>query len=700
VYRASTPVNITETLANASPAQTVSSSFQIKFGEHGYRSTNSVVIDGNIDDGYTFDDVTITITTDDVAVLNLVNPGTTNVCALSATEPIVVKVKNYSSGTLTDVPVSYQVDNNPAVTEIIPSLTPGQVLDYTFTHTADLSAFKVYTLKTHTDFSTDSYHVNDTLTTTFQTTPLITSYPYLESFESGTGYWYAAGLNSSWQWGTPAGSIINKAANGTKAWVTNLTGNYNNNEYSFLYSPCFDLSGLTQPVLSFSHIFRTEDDCYCDYHYVEYSTDGQNWFRLGTTAGGINWYENSTLQAWKMSDTRWHVSSFDVPTHASAVRFRIVMASDVAVNYEGVGIDDIHVFDKASIYSGVNITSGLTQNVSGTGWINFDAGSNRVVSINPHGQDLGSTAVRVYINTGAVRNDGAQYYLDRNIVIQPANAPTGPVSVRYYFLDTEVKNLIAATGCGSCTTIADAYAAGVTQYSNAPLEENGTLTDNISGTTTFITPSNVDVIPYDNGYYAEYQVSNFSEFWINSGGPGQNQALPMLLGMFTATKNNATALLQWTTVTETNTSAFILERSTDGLNYTAIGSLPASGNTTTINKYQYTDKQMAPGVNYYRIKTVDTDGKYLLSPVRTLNYSDNDFTISLLPNPVTKGTVFINTSVNCNRIEVRDAIGQLVKTVNVKGTYNPLTVNGLKKGMYFIKVATDSGSKIEKLFVE
>ncbi len=55
--------------------------------------------------------------------------------------------------------------------------------------------------------------------------------------------------------GAPAKIIINKAANGQKAWVTSLNGKYKNNEQSYLYSPCFDLSGLTQPVLSFAHIF-------------------------------------------------------------------------------------------------------------------------------------------------------------------------------------------------------------------------------------------------------------------------------------------------------------------------------------------------------------------------------------------------------------------------------------------------------------
>src|SRR6185295_6006726 len=118
---------------------------------------------------------------------------------------------------------------------------------------------------------------------------------------------------------------------------------------------------------------------------------------------------------------------------ASKVRFRIVMRSDPGVNFEGVGIDDIHVFDRAPIYSGPNITSGLAQSVSGSGWMHFVSGGNRVVSINPNGQNLGSTDVRVFINTGGIRTSSNQYYLDRNIVIQPTTPPSSPVSVRFYF---------------------------------------------------------------------------------------------------------------------------------------------------------------------------------------------------------------------------------------------------------------------------
>jgi len=124
---------------------------------------------------------------------------------------------------------------------------------------------------------------------------------------------------------------------------------------------------------------------------VEYSTDGTNWIRLGAVGSGTNWYDNATRQAWQLSNSKWHVSSYDIPVTTTRVKFRIVMKSDAGTNFEGVGVDDIHIFDKASIYAGADITSGLAQNVSGSNWIDFNVGGNRVVSINPNGQNLGNT---------------------------------------------------------------------------------------------------------------------------------------------------------------------------------------------------------------------------------------------------------------------------------------------------------------------
>ena len=216
----------------------------------------------------------------DVAMRTLMQPALRNICGLSNAEKITVIIKNFGTDTVQNIPVTYAV-NQDTVTEIVASLAPKDSLQYSFTKTADMSVYQTYHIKTWVSNPTDNYRNNDSSSDyTIQTTPLINQYPYLEGFENNDGYWFSGGQNNSWQWGKPSKKIIHKAANGSNAWVTNLTGNYNDNENSYLYSPCFDLTGLTHPVLSFSHIFQTEDACDCDFHWVEYTLNDSTWTSL------------------------------------------------------------------------------------------------------------------------------------------------------------------------------------------------------------------------------------------------------------------------------------------------------------------------------------------------------------------------------------------------------------------------------------
>jgi len=693
VYLAMPPVNITETLSTASPAQTLTSSFQIKFGEEGYSYLNN---------SYSYDDVTFTLKNDAVGMMQIVNPSGA-LCSSGPAEPVTIKVKNYNPVTLTNVPVSFQINNGTPVTENIASMAPFASVNYTFTQTADVSALDHYTITAWAHYNTDYNSANDTITATVHNSPVITSYPYLEGFEGPhTSYWYTGGANSSWQCGKPSGVVIKNAANGNKAWVTGLNGGYNNNELSYLYSPCFDLSQLTQPVLSFSHIYDLQNNCVCDVHWVEYSTDGLIWNKLGNFWEGINWYGTSD-SSWAGSYSWWHVSSFDIPATGAPVRFRIVFKSDSSVTREGIGIDDVHIFDKASIYEGDSLTTGVIQPVSGNNWIDFtsDKGSDPsmklIASINSNGQDLGNTEIKVYPNDYEPQNDGYQYYVGRNIVIKSTNAPTAPVKVRFYFTDIDIWAIYYANDCNKCIKLSSAYDAGVMEYSNAPSEEDGSLANNKNGTYRFITPSQVDIIPYDDGYYAEFEVTSFSEFWISSVPPAN--ALPMVLGAFTVTNNRNTALLQWLTYSESNTSQFVIERSTDGINYITVGTVAAGGNSADLKNYRFTDYHPEPGKNYYRIRLIDIDGKFSFSPVRIATFADNNFTVDIKPNPVTQGTVFIKSTANCNRIELRDGTGRLIRSVAVNGMQIQLPVQHVAKGLYFITVITDQGKKVEKLII-
>ncbi|MEO5888883.1 MAG: S8 family serine peptidase [Ferruginibacter sp.] len=552
-------ININEILAGVVPAQAITNTFQVRIGEEGNTSANSAKAVIDIDDGYTFDDLVINEAFNDVGVIKINLPDI-NGCSLGSANPISIKIKNYNAVALNNLSVSYQVNANAVVTENIASIGAGQTIDYVFTQTANLSAYTDYNVNVWVKFPADSYSLNDSiLNFNVHNSPVISSYPYLQNFDANNGFFYTNGLNSSWQWGTPAKTLINKAASATKAWVTNLTGNYNNNETSYLYSPCFDVHALTQPMLSFSHTLITELNY--DYSWVEYTTDGLTWKKLGVVGSGTNWYDEAPLNAWGGANTRWHVASIPLPVSATNIRFRFVLKSDGGVTDEGIGIDDIHVFDRAPIYTGSPITA-LTQNVNNTGWVHFSSGGNRVISLNSNGADLGATTIQVHPYQGSVRNSSNQYYANRDVVVRPSKLATGNVGVRFYFTEAEAQSLVDAAGCADCVKPVDPYEIGITKYSGRASDENGILEDDTTGYFQYILPANTAIVPYDNGYYAEFSVNSFSEFWLSAGNikPASSGACPGETIVFTAGEGWTT--YQWQ---ENNGSGYV--NLSDGAHY-------------------------------------------------------------------------------------------------------------------------------------
>jgi len=697
-------INVNDVLDTVIPAQPITSAFQIKFGQQGNTSANVPHPLVDQDDGYTFDEVIFAEAFNDVALQTVVSP-TGNGCNAIGAKPVSVTIKNYSSTTFTNVPVAYRINGGAWITDNVPAIPPNSSQIFTFATPVNLLVNTDYSFDFLITAPADNYSSNDSIINySFHTSPLILvtpTEPYLQGFEADDGSWYSKGNNSSWQWGTPAKTIINKAPNGTKAWVTGLTANYNDNEFSYFYSPCFDLSALTQPVLSFSHIFNIETDY--DFTWLEYSADGGiTWNRLGTSGTGTNWYDVAAPPKWRLSQNKWHVASINVPTNAANVRFRIVMASDGGLNMEGVGIDDIHIFEKANIYTGPNITAPVTQVANGSDWVHFESAGKRIASINPNGNNLGITEAYVYFNpTIPVRYSGnKQYYLDRNIVLKVANQPGPNVSVRFYFTDAEAKALMNANGCGVCTTISDPYVSGVTQYSGIlGANEDGDFNNDIGGLLQFKLPANVEIVPYDTGYYAEFPVASFSEFWINNGGTNGTAPLPVSLLNFDAVKQTNSVLLKWTTENEVNALQFIVERSSNGIDYNSIGSVMAN-NTSGTNYYSFPDDHPVTGINYYRLQAVDRNTTFKYSPVVKIKFGAGADKILLYPNPVSNGRLTVTTPVNCYSAQLFDAAGRLIRVYQLTGRNNNLVLHGISKGIYQLKIVADSTIYSEKIIIE
>jgi hypothetical protein len=125
------------------------------------------------------------------------------------------------------------------VSEVVASIPANTTQQYTFAATANLSAAGVYAVTAEVLYPGDTYSANNAATVKVFNSESITTFPYLQNFENSSGGWYTDGVATSWQYGTPASPKINRAASGSYAWKTTLSGNYQDNELSYLYSPCY-----------------------------------------------------------------------------------------------------------------------------------------------------------------------------------------------------------------------------------------------------------------------------------------------------------------------------------------------------------------------------------------------------------------------------------------------------------------------------
>lgn len=74
-------------------------------------------------------------------------------------------------------------------------------------------------------------------------------------------------------------------------------------------------------------------------------------------------------------------------------------------------------------------------------------GSRIVAEINANGNNLGLLTSAYFINSGSVRTNGANKYLDRNLGISAENnAPSSSISIRFYYSTAEQTAFQTATG--------------------------------------------------------------------------------------------------------------------------------------------------------------------------------------------------------------------------------------------------------------
>jgi hypothetical protein len=203
----------------------------------------------------------------------------------------------------------------------------------------------------------------------------------------------------------------------------------------------------------------------------------------------------------------------------------------------------------------------------------------------------------------------------------------------------------------------------------------------------------------DAAGFADPTPANYRISWTSGG------TLPVRFTNLNGSYLNGSTLLSWASLTELNFSHYEVEHSVNGVDYSFIGRVEGTGNSTTRTDYSFIHRQPVAGINYYRLKFYDKDGNYSYSNIIAVMVNAQSMIItSVYPNPFVDRVHVTVTTDRTEKVQIRllDNLGRLIRSQQgtVVSGLNLVTVSDLKElpsGSYVIEVKTESSAVVRKL---
>lgn len=191
-----------------------------------------------------------------------------------------------------------------------------------------------------------------------------------------------------------------------------------------------------------------------------------------------------------------------------------------------------------------------------------------------------------------------------------------------------------------------------------------------------------------------------------SGGDGNDvtasfdSPLPVELISFNAREMEGDVKLSWASANEVNNDYYTLERSQDGRSFEAIAMVNGNGNTTEISNYTHMDKNPEAGLNYYRLKQTDFDGRFSYSDIKTVEFKNNE-TIKIYPTLVTR-ILTVETGGKFDgdvTIIIRDLTGRDYKSFQIPSKSNKmeLSLDDLVPGSYYVVISNNETIQTQRI---
>ncbi|MBC7535014.1 MAG: T9SS type A sorting domain-containing protein [Ferruginibacter sp.] len=163
-------------------------------------------------------------------------------------------------------------------------------------------------------------------------------------------------------------------------------------------------------------------------------------------------------------------------------------------------------------------------------------------------------------------------------------------------------------------------------------------------------------------------------------------AVPVSFGTVQLVNNSTSNNLSWYTYSEADTKRFSVERSANGVDFDCIGQQPAAGSSSTIKHYSFTDERPLKGINFYRVKSWETNGRFQNSViVNTVNkFADSWYIVT---NPV-KDNLLVEGLEKGDQVIVFNAYGAEITRATSNNNLVNIPVYHIANGTYYIKLTS------------
>lgn len=194
---------------------------------------------------------------------------------------------------------------------------------------------------------------------------------------------------------------------------------------------------------------------------------------------------------------------------------------------------------------------------------------------------------------------------------------------------------------------------------------------------------------------------------VNTGSSKFTNILPVELASFETVQEKNGILVSWSTASELNNFGFEIEKSYDGVTFTADAFVNGKGTSTELTKYSHFMELAKNGSVSIRLKQIDFDGSVSYSRVETVEFDLLPSKVILYdnyPNPFNPSTTISYALPEATEVtlSVYSALGELVKVLDsgIKSAGNhklEFDASDLPSGVYLLNLNSSSANSSKKI---